>query len=48
MNWHQEFCGSNYNELLQIKQNHVLDSVLYMRIAVESEMWSEDGNERRV
>lgn len=45
-NWQQEFHGSNYPKLLQIKQKYDPGSLFYANLAVGSEAWRPDSNNR--
>ncbi|KAI0886568.1 FAD-binding domain-containing protein [Annulohypoxylon maeteangense] len=45
-NWQKEFYGTNYKQLLAIKNKYDPESLLYAHTAVGSEKWIEDENWR--
>jgi len=44
--WQQQFYGANYNRLLDIKNKHDPDSLLYAITAVGSDEWTQDADGR--
>src|SRR5262249_4721033 len=42
-NWQQEFWGSNYERLLEIKRKYDPEGLFYCHHCVGSESWSPDG-----
>ncbi|KAL6862000.1 FAD-binding domain-containing protein [Trichoderma novae-zelandiae] len=45
-NWQEAFHGSNYPKLLKIKRKYDPDSLFYANVAVGSEAWYLDSNNR--